>query len=688
MPIRMSGLISNMDTDSLVKSLVDAQKLKNKPTSDKKVKLEWKQERWQELNKKLYALYTDELSKLRLQGSYSTKKAVSSNSSAVNIKAGTNAPEGSHQIEVEQLASSQYVTGAVVADSNMKGDTLLTSKGFAEGSVINIEHGDKKIELAVSDKTTVNDFLDACKRAGISASYDQKQKRFFLSSDKSGEDNSFSITTGQLKPEVTNARDAVENLINMNVHDNVLAANDALSDIKNKKNVDKAEATLVNLAKDNVNSYATNKATDVYRKKADKEVRNDTELMNKIRESCADITEDDKREQAIEKKIAEAVESKLKSDEYQKNIKDAVNNGMTASDVASILETSDMSLAASFAFDDKVTREANAETTMKAAVSNYKTVVESGSDQVPTTGTSPLSNLGLGEITGGNKDLTATETGSFTMIAAKNSKVIYNGAELTDVSNTIEVNGLTLELTGVTDKPVTCNITRDTEEAYNTIKNFVKKYNEILKEMNDLYYADSAKGYDPLSDEEKEAMSDSQIEKWENKIKGSILRRDSTLGSLTTAMKSALQTTVEVNGKHYSLSSFGVGTSSEYTEKGLLHINGDPDDASVSSKENKLQKALNEDPDLVMQVFTGVAKELYSTMQDKMKKTSLSSALTFYNDKDIKNQIETVNKKIKKQESALTDLENKYYKQFTAMEKAMAKLQSQQNSLAGLLGNY
>ena len=495
----MSGLISNMDTDSLVKSLVDAQKLKNKSTSDKKVKLEWKQERWQELNKKLYALYTDELSKLRLQGSYSTKKAVSSNSSAVNIKAGANAPEGSHQIEVEQLACSQYVTGAVVTDSTMKGDTLLTSKGFAEGTVINIEHGDKKIELAVSDKTTVNDFLDACKRAGISASYDQKQKRFFLSSNKSGEDNSFSITTGQLKPEVTNARDAVENLINMNVHDNVVAANDALSDIKNKKNVDKAETTLVNLAKDNANSYATMKATDVYRKKADKEVRNDTELMNKIRESCADITEDDKREEAIEKKIAEAVESKLKSDEYQKNIKDAVNKGMTATEVANILETPDMSLAASYAFDDKATREASAEAAMKTAVSDYKTVVASGTDQAPITGTSALINLGLGEIAGGAKDLTAKETGSYTMIAAKDSKVIYNGVELTDSSNTVEVNGLTLELTGVTDKPVSCSITRNTEEAYNTIKNFVKKYNEILKEMNELYYADSAKGYDPLS---------------------------------------------------------------------------------------------------------------------------------------------------------------------------------------------
>ena len=181
-------------------------------------------------------------------------------------------------------------------------------------------------------------------------------------------------------------------------------------------------------------------------------------------------------------------------------------------------------------------------------------------------------------------------------------------------------------------------------------------------------------------------MTDDQIEKWETKIKDSLLRRDTSLGSLTTAMKSALQKSVTVNGKQYSLASFGIKTSSDYTEKGLLHIMGDSDDSVYKDQTNKLQKALEEEPDVVMEVISGIAKELYSTMQDKMKKTSLSSALTFYNDKDISNQITALNKKISKEQTALEEMEERYYKQFSKMEAALANLQQQQNSLAGLLG--
>ena len=47
------------------------------------------------------------------------------------------------------------------------------------------------------------------------------------------------------------------------------------------------------------------------------------------------------------------------------------------------------------------------------------------------------------------------------------------------------------------------------------VKEFVKNYNAILKEMNELYDAPSSRGYDPLSDDEMEAMTDSQIEEWE-----------------------------------------------------------------------------------------------------------------------------------------------------------------------------
>ena len=75
MAIRMTGMFSGLDTDAVIKELVNAQRTKNKKTTDKKQKLEWKQEKWKELNTKLYKLYTDQVSNLRLQKNYLTNKA-------------------------------------------------------------------------------------------------------------------------------------------------------------------------------------------------------------------------------------------------------------------------------------------------------------------------------------------------------------------------------------------------------------------------------------------------------------------------------------------------------------------------------------------------------------------------------------------------------------------------------------
>ena len=93
---------------------------------------------------------------------------------------------------------------------------------------------------------------------------------------------------------------------------------------------------------------------------------------------------------------------------------------------------------------------------------------------------------------------------------------------------------------------------------YDTIKDFLSEYNALLKEMNSYYNADSAKGYDVLSDDEKEAMKDSEVEKWEDKIKDSLLRRDSTLNSIISSFRNKMMGTFTAsNGRTYSLSSIG-----------------------------------------------------------------------------------------------------------------------------------
>lgn len=690
MAIRMTGMISGLDTDSIVQSLVEAQKTKNKKTTDKKTTLEWKQEKWKDLNTKLYNLYTKQLSNLRLQKNYLSKKSVVSDETKVSITASKDAPEGSHQVSVKQMASSQYVTSAKITKDGFTTKTKLSELGFTSGSsVITVKNGDKETQLSVTDSTTVNDFLTACKDAGLNASYDSSQNRFFISSTSSGAENAFSITTGTYTAEGAAAKSGIENLVNMNVSSTASAVKGYLVALQKGGDTSQTESKLVALAKDNVNADATSKATEFYSKVAYKNTTVDADTEQAIREKYADVEDPTEREEKIqaelEKKKKSLANQTLKSEEYQQKIKDAVANGLTEDVVTAELGIT-AEEAAAYTFEDETARGIQAQTSMEAAIAHYKSVYANGGGAVATSGASPLANLGLGEITASSKDLSAADTGSFTLIAAKNSIINYNGVDIEDSTNSVSVNGLTIDIKGVTDTPVSCSISRDTDSTYNMIKDFITEYNSILKEMNELYYADSAKDYEPLSDDEKEAMTDSEIEKWETKIKDSLLRRDNTLNSIITSMKNALQTTVTVDGKKYSLSSFGITTSSDYTEKGLLHIYGDSDDSTYADLNNKLKKALSDDPDTVMEVVSGIAKNLYSTMADKMKKTSLSSALTFYNDKDISNQITKLNKQISKEEKALTELEDKYYNQFGAMETALAKLQSQQTALSGLFG--
>ena len=150
-------------------------------------------------------------------------------------------------------------------------------------------------------------------------------------------------------------------------------------------------------------------------------------------------------------------------------------------------------------------------------------------------------------------------------------------------------------------------------------------------------------------------------------------------------MRSTLNEGVNVNGKTLSLASFGIATKG-YTEKGLLHISGDTDDEAVAAFENKLMDALANNPDELKEVMTKLADNLYSSLMDKMKSSSLNSALTVYNDKEMTKTLTNYKSDLAKMESKLLDIENRYYKQFAAMETAMARMNSQSSALMSMLG--
>ncbi len=285
-----------------------------------------------------------------------------------------------------------------------------------------------------------------------------------------------------------------------------------------------------------------------------------------------------------------------------------------------------------------------------------------------------------------------TEASGAVVKDAMDAEIELNGATYTSSNNTFNVNGLTIQATAKTDgKELSITTDTDTQGMYDNIKEFISSYNDLINELSSYYNADSAKGYEPLTADEKDAMSESDIAEWEKKIKGSLLRRDSTLSGIMSAMTTAMSSTVTVNGKSFGLANLGIKSlgyfASSKNEKNALHIDGDEDDSFSSENEDKLMAMLNSDPEAVNEIIKGIASKLYSNLDEKLKgSTTLKSAYTVYNDKEMAKSYSDYTTKIKEWNEKVAKIEDSYYKKFSAMEVALGKLQSQMSAFTGMLG--
>lgn len=754
MAIRMSGLFSGLDTEALVGALMSAQSLKKTKLTQEKTKLEWKQTKWKELNTKLYKLYTEQVSKLQLQSSYMTKKASCSDETKAKITATTKAVNGSYTLEIQNIATSQYLTGSKInAD---KGSTKMVD---LDSSLLNkeiqVKVGDKETKFTITENTTIDDFTSQLQKAGLNANFDTNQKRIFISSKDSGLANAFSITTSGVSDAEVNARKNLKDAVgyagmssaNKAIVDEAMAkletsgvdtdaykeALDAIVGAELTDRTEKAQAGASTYIKAKL--YGENYAT--YETKAKESLKStyftdDGEVKDELKTKYAEefnlYTQEEKEKLGVENMTEEEyvnwrankvydeavakqadsdttsfVNTQISSDEETKlAVKEAAYAGKTEDEIRALdsralvkyygtgKDTDPLTIAAiegtsSFSAD-------SIKNDISGVVRDYASVA----DRTYDLNGSALACIGLADINvdsdgkvtvNGNADGTLPE--GMALIKASDSKILLNGAEMTSSSSTVSANGLNIELTGLTktDEPITFSVSSDTDAVYKSIKNFLTEYNSLIKEMNELYTADSAKGYEPLTSEQKKDMSDDDIKLWEDKIKASLLRSDSSLGTIRNAMKSAMMTQVTYNGKKYSLASFGISTSRDYTEGGQYHIYGDSEDSAYADQTDRLKKALDEDPDTVVNVLSGIFGNLRKTMSDKMAGSKVSSTQTFYSDIKMKDDIKDYEKQIKEWETKLADMEDAYYRKFTAMETALAKLQSQQSSLSGLLGS-
>lgn len=601
MTMRITGMNSGLDTESIIQELVKAKKVKGEKLTKKKTSLEWKSDAWKELNTKIKTFYTNQVSNFRFSSSFIKKKTTVSNTSAATVITGDRAMNGVQTLSIDKLAKSGYMTGAELKTENGKaatGDTLVSElKGMSSlvGGKISVATGDTVTDIEIGAETKISEVVSKLQNAGVSANFDEKNQRLYIASASSGEEGDFALTA-------TNEA-GFKALSALGINDEVSAAN------KNNAKTFDEYSRITDLANELKSKYL------VYQLDENGLPTSDVDFEATMQHIDVD------------------------SDLY-KYIKGGSSESEGATDygkgIASLLEKAD--------FASKVL----------------------------------------------NGDYASDYSDGAKRIAGQDAEITLNGVTYKGETNNIEVNGLTITCLSEA-KDITITTQSDTDGIYDMVRNFFTEYNKLINEFDKLYNAESAAKFEPLTDEEKDEMSDTEIEKWEKKIKDSLFRRDSTLGTLSGAMKDIMQKGFEVNGSTMYLSNFGINTMSYFlapeNEKNAFHIDGDDKDPETSGNADKLKTMIANDPDTVVSFFTQLSRELYKKMTDLSASSDDSSSGSFYNDKKIKSDLNSYTSKIAEAEKKLADYEDKYYKKFAAMEVALGKLQSSTSSITAMLGN-
>ncbi|OON94510.1 MAG: hypothetical protein ATN31_03255 [Candidatus Epulonipiscioides saccharophilum] len=287
--------------------------------------------------------------------------------------------------------------------------------------------------------------------------------------------------------------------------------------------------------------------------------------------------------------------------------------------------------------------------------------------------------------------------GRFEYEAVK-AKGTYNGMEIESDTNTFKLDGISFTAKKVTDDPTTTEVeeivtidkTMDEEALFTTVSDFVNAYNTLIDDLTGYtevsYDPTKDSGYKPLLPEEKEAMSDSDIELWEEKVDSLLLRDDPEIERLLDSLRYNFMEVFPDNESFKSLAEIGITTSLDYTQRGRLELD-----------EEKLRAAISKDAEGIKTLFVGdstkgtdgYAEKMYDSVTDLLKSSSSSSSMFLFNDIELEKAISDQQDDIDEAYDQMTSKEELYQAQFLAMEMAIQEMNSQMNLFnQGGMGMY
>ncbi|KAB2953617.1 flagellar filament capping protein FliD [Heliorestis acidaminivorans] len=288
----------------------------------------------------------------------------------------------------------------------------------------------------------------------------------------------------------------------------------------------------------------------------------------------------------------------------------------------------------------------------------------------------------------------STGTGTTAIIIAEeqsgeNAKIKVNGFDFEGATNNITVAGVTYNLQKVElDTDVTITVGNNIDGAVETIKEFVKTYNELVTKLNDLTRQPFYRDFNPLTEEQRRDMSDREVEMWEEKARSGLLRNDSMLNSFLSTMRLNISEPIDgLESNYKSLASIGITTSRDWTKGGFLEFEENPE------SERKLRAALEEDPEILVKLFMG-SEGVISRLRDTAQKTTdqlrdhAGSSPAADPNSFLGRRLSNFERQLATFEDRMKRTEDRYWRQFTAMEKAMDKMNSQSSWLMQQFANF
>lgn len=678
--MRIAGLASGMDIDQIVKDLMRAERMPLDKLKQKKQILEWQRDDYRALNTQLLS-FRDKLAQLKLTTNYRARTVSSSNDQFVTATVSSGAAQASYSIsKVDQLAKAATLVNngqiSIAPTKSLReqvGNKVTWETGGVESQTINVGDSTEGLKIDLQGNEILKDGSE------INIKVNGRAVKATITEDDSQQptENQILVTKDGTIKFGDNVKPTKGSVVKV----------DYVIDEKTKTlEIGEKPPTTWNLGKSSLTAGVTvivdgteyTVTTDEQGNSTLVNKNDTTDVLGHINLDTGAITfnsakfkEDD--EENWPKKIEATFTQNYASFGINTHTsKGEVNETifMTGTDTLnSVIRKVNESSAGVTMFYDSVTDRVTLTRKETGKFGEGKRDIEVSGDF--------MTNV----LQFNNNDVTDGQNAKFTI----------NGLETERSSNTFDMNGVTITLKQTfsesDQQPTTISVGNDTGQVLENIKKFVEDYNELIKEIGDKLKEERYRDYKPLTDDEREELSEKQQEKWEEMARSGLLKGDMVLSGVLSSMRMDMYSTVETNGIFKQLASIGIKTTANYLEGGKLEID-----------EAKLKAALEEDPESVENLFRGndseagkgIVHRLYDTVDASMKKlqekagraTSTNQQFT------LGRELINVDKSIDRFEERLKMTENRYWRQFTAMEKAIQQANQQSMYLMQQFGGF